>query len=364
VATRRVEVTNLGIVEYEDGLELQDHLRRAVAAGELADQLLLLEHPPVVTMGRSGNPDHLVADPEALAAREIGYFPTGRGGDVTFHGPGQLVGYPIVDLNPDRRDVHRYVRDLEEVLIRTLADFDVSAGRIPGLTGVWVGDLKVAAIGVRISRWITSHGFAFNVDTDLDYFDTIVPCGIRDRGVTSLSRLLGEPVALADVRERVAIRFGDVFDREVVAESDVLESVQVLVWRDTVAEPNVLLSKRTASRGGFWQPVTGRVEAGEAPRQTAIREAAEETGLAGDLTDLDLIRDFRIENEYLGGTGPRPTILREHAFAMRASSDAVTLSPNEHEEHLWTTPERAKELLRWNGNRRALAKLLRMGNRS
>jgi lipoyl(octanoyl) transferase len=141
---------------------------------------------------------------------------TGRGGDVTFHGPGQLVGYPIVDLKPDRQDVHRYVRDLEEVLIRTAADFGLDAGRVKGYSGAWVGDRKLAAIGVRISRWVTSHGFALNVSTDLAGFDLIVPCGIADRGVTSLASLLGRDVSMAEVEAGVRRHFGAVFDRDVV----------------------------------------------------------------------------------------------------------------------------------------------------
>jgi lipoyl(octanoyl) transferase len=145
---------------------------------------------------------------------------TGRGGDVTYHGPGQLVGYPIMNLRPDRCDVHRYVRDIEEVMIRTAADFGVAAERIPGLTGVWAGNEKVGAIGVRIARWITSHGFALNVNTDLSYFNLIVPCGIQDKGVTSLSRLRGSVIDMRAVAESVMKHFGEVFDRDVMLAGD------------------------------------------------------------------------------------------------------------------------------------------------
>src|SRR4029078_11378087 len=154
---------------------------------------------------------HSLATDEQLPSLCIEVHETGRGGDITYHGPGQIVGYPIVDLNPDRRDVHRYVRDLETVLIRTAADYGVEAGGIEGLTGVWVGDEKLAAIGVRIARWITSHGFALNVSTNLDYFNLIVPCGIADRGVTSMSRLLGRPVELDEVHGSIANHFNNVF---------------------------------------------------------------------------------------------------------------------------------------------------------
>jgi lipoyl(octanoyl) transferase len=213
---RRLEVTNLGVVEYAEAMALQEELRRGVTAGALPDQLLLLEHPPVVTVGKHAGLGNLILPEQDLRGRGIDFHRTGRGGDITFHGPGQLVGYPVMDLNPDRRDVHRYVRDLEESLIRTLADFDVSSGRIPGLTGVWTCDLKIAAIGVRISRWVTTHGFALNVATNLDYFRVIVPCGIADRGVTSLSRVLGRETTVDQVRPVFARRFAEVFEREPV----------------------------------------------------------------------------------------------------------------------------------------------------
>jgi lipoyl(octanoyl) transferase len=182
-------------------------------AGRLGDLLLLVEHPHVITLGvrGDGGRSHILATPDALDARGVEVLETGRGGDITYHGPGQIVGYPIIDLNPDRRDVHRYVRDLEDVLMRTTADYGIGATRVEGLTGVWVGREKIAAIGVRIARWITSHGFALNVTTDLDYFDLIVPCGIADRGVTSLARLLGHPVAPREVEDRVASHFAAVF---------------------------------------------------------------------------------------------------------------------------------------------------------
>jgi lipoyl(octanoyl) transferase len=211
VEARVLDVRKLGLVSYEDALALQRSLVDDRRAGRIGDTLLLLEHPHVITLGVRGGRSHVLATAEVLAARGVEIHETGRGGDVTYHGPGQIVGYPILDLNPDRRDVHQYVRDLEEVLIRTAADFGMAAGRVSGLTGVWVGDEKLAAIGVRIARWITSHGFALNVTTDLDYFSLIVPCGIADRGVTSMSRLLGRPVELDKVQERIASHFSNVF---------------------------------------------------------------------------------------------------------------------------------------------------------
>lgn len=213
---RPIEVRRFGVVSYAEGLELQKQLVEARQADRIPDQLLLLEHPPVITLGVRARNDrsHVLASPETLQAEGVELFETGRGGDVTYHGPGQLVGYPILDLRPDRCDVHRYVRDIEEVLIRTAAAFGVHAGRAAGLTGVWVGNEKLGAIGVRIARWITSHGFAFNVTTALDHFSLIVPCGITDKGVTSLQKILGRPVAIADVAEVAATAFAAVFERE------------------------------------------------------------------------------------------------------------------------------------------------------
>jgi lipoyl(octanoyl) transferase len=212
-----IDVRRLGLVDYEAGLALQQSLVEDRRAGRINDTLLLLEHPAVITLGvkARGQRANIVATDAELAAEHVIVHETGRGGDVTYHGPGQLVGYPIFDLNPDRRDVHQYVRDLEEALIRAVAVLGVKAGRIEGLTGVWVGPAgrqeKLAAIGVRISRWITSHGFALNVGTNLDHFAWIVPCGITDRGVTSLERLVGRPMPMADVEDAVARAVKDVF---------------------------------------------------------------------------------------------------------------------------------------------------------
>ena len=184
-------------------------------AGDVPDTLLLLEHPHVITLGRSSNRANVIASEVERANLSVELFETGRGGDVTYHGPGQLVGYPIVNLSPDRCDIRKYVRDLEEVLIRTASDFGVTAGRIAGLTGIWVGGAKLAAIGVRISRWVTMHGFALNVTTDLSYFQLIVPCGISDRTVTSLEKLLGKEIELERVARSVASHFGEVFERKI-----------------------------------------------------------------------------------------------------------------------------------------------------
>jgi lipoyl(octanoyl) transferase len=238
---QELEVRKLGVVPYSEALALQRALVEERRANRVPDLLLLLQHPPVITLGvrGDGGRSNIVVSEEHLKAAGIEVSDTGRGGDVTYHGPGQIVGYPIVDLRPDRCDVHRYVRDLEDVMIRVCADYGVSAGRIKGLTGAWalprgagpgsprptpgswgggerrgdpgVGAEKIGAIGVRISRWITSHGFAFNVSTNLDHFKLIVPCGISDRGVTSLERAAGRGIPLEEVEDAIIRNFCEVF---------------------------------------------------------------------------------------------------------------------------------------------------------
>jgi len=213
---RPLEVRRLGRVGYEEALALQRALVEDRRADRIPDQLLVLEHPPVITLGVKvrQSREHVLATDDDLRQRGIALFEAGRGGDVTYHGPGQLVGYPILDLKPDRMDAHKYVRDLEDALIGVCADFGLSATRKSGLTGVWVGEEKVAAIGVRLSRWVTSHGFALNVATDLEHFGLIVPCGISDRGVTSLERLLGTAPTMDGVEDRVVHHICRVFDRD------------------------------------------------------------------------------------------------------------------------------------------------------
>ena len=208
-----IEVRRLGRVGYQEALDLQADLVERRRRGEIGDTLLLLEHPPVITLGvkTRSNRTNIIASDAQLAGEGVAVFETGRGGDVTYHGPGQLVGYPIFDLNPHRRDVHRYVRDIEQALIDAVAAFGVTASRADGLTGIWVENDKLAAIGVRISRWITSHGFALNVGTNLSHFDLIVPCGIQGRGVTSLDRLLGRDVPMDEVEEAVETSFSRLF---------------------------------------------------------------------------------------------------------------------------------------------------------
>src|SRR5437588_6287035 len=225
---RTLKVERRGRVEYGAALEIQKQTERAVLTGEQPDTLLLLEHPQVLTMGRRSAPGAIIAPYEVLRARGVTVFETNRGGKVTYHGLGQVVGYPVINLSPDREDVHRYVRDLEEVLIRTLADFGIESFRIKGLTGVHTSAGKVAAIGVHIARWVTTHGFALNVNTDLSFFNLIIAC--EGEPVTSMQKLLKRELALHVVEDRIVERFAEVFEmtleRSVEAES-VVHQIEV-----------------------------------------------------------------------------------------------------------------------------------------
>lgn len=209
---RNLKVERLGRVEYGAALALQKQTEAAVLTGAQPDTLLLLEHPHTLTLGRRSGPNGIIAPDEVLKTRGVTVFETNRGGKTTYHGLGQVVGYPIINLSPDREDVHRFVRDLEEVLIRTMSDFEIDSFRIPGLTGVHTSRGKVAAIGVHIARWVTTHGFALNVNTDLSYFDLIIAC--EGEPVTSMKELLGREVDMSEVEDRIVERFAEVFEME------------------------------------------------------------------------------------------------------------------------------------------------------
>ena len=224
VMKKELEVRRLGRVDYEAALALQKEIERAVQSGQQPDTLLLLEHPHTLTIGRRGDNSAILLPAASLAERGVTVFETNRGGKLTYHGLGQIVGYPIINLSPDREDVHRFVRDLEEVLIRTMADFEIAAFRIPGLTGVHTDSGKVAAIGVHIARWVTTHGFALNVNTDLSYFDLIIAC--EGEQVTSMEKLLGRKVALSEVENRIILRFAEVFEMPLASRQSDLQNTQ------------------------------------------------------------------------------------------------------------------------------------------
>ncbi|MHB8485233.1 MAG: lipoyl(octanoyl) transferase LipB [Candidatus Acidiferrales bacterium] len=245
-------VIDLGLMTYQPGFDLQRRLVAARKCGAVPDVLLLCEHPHVITLGRNGRQEHLLASAHLLRQMGVEFHSSDRGGDITYHGPGQIVGYPILNLAAIRRDVAWYVRQLEEAMIRATAEFGIVAGRKTGMTGVWVDDVasatssaanvvaakdantneggaeKLAAIGVHLSRWVTSHGFAYNVSTDLRYFDLIVPCGIRDKRATSLERLLGRAVGREELAPRIVAHLGEVFERDMrmVSRENLEEALQ------------------------------------------------------------------------------------------------------------------------------------------
>lgn len=361
----------LGLVEYEDGMRMQAHLVELRQEARIPDQVLLLEHPPVFTLGRRASPEHILIDAPAQRLAGVRVYESVRGGDVTFHGPGQLVLYPILALPVHRQDVGKYVRDLEEVMIRTVADYGLEAGRIPGLSGTWVDGNKVGAIGVRMARWVTSHGIALNVNTALRYFDMIVPCGIRDHGATSLEKLLGKKLSLEEVGSRLLHHFSQVFGVALEPQSIHMRSIQAVVWRRSAAGRNggsnggreVLVLRRVPEKGGFWQPVTGRIEQGETPREAAEREVWEETGLRGVVTDLGYVHQLMLDPALLK-QAHEPWFCEEHSFAVEVQSEVpgeeaggVRLEAGAHDAWEWLPLEAAAEKVRWPGNREGILKV-------
>jgi lipoyl(octanoyl) transferase len=221
--TNECWLIDLGLIAYGPACELQRRAVEARKAGAIPDILFLCEHPHVITLGRNGKPENLRANERVLHQMNVEFHPTDRGGDITYHGPGQIVGYPILDLTAHRRDVRWYVQQLEETMIRATKEFGIEARRIESLHGIWLdtpsGPEKLAALGVHLSRWVTSHGFAYNVSTDMRYFDLIVPCGISDKRATSLERALGRPVDNHEVAASLTRSFGEVFDRRITSVS-------------------------------------------------------------------------------------------------------------------------------------------------
>jgi lipoyl(octanoyl) transferase len=358
-AARTLVVHRLGRVEYEDGLALMRIAAEAVRAGAPAatDHLFLVEHPPVLTLGRGAARANIVAAPAWLERQGFEIHETDRGGDVTYHGPGQIVGYPVVDL-AGRPDVRRYVAALEEAMIRACADFGVEAGRHEEHRGAWVGRKKIGAVGVHLSRWITSHGFAFNHTTDLAHFQVIVPCGIADPrlGVTSLAaeleaRRLPVPER-AEVEERLAVHAAEALGRRLArADAPDLRTVSVV---PVGADGKVLLLRRTPARGGFWQQVTGRIERGEAADDAARRELREETGADVPVVPLGYRHAFALDPS-LNHVRPGTLVLvEETAYAARLAGGFAARLSDEHAEHAWVTPEEALERLRFAGLRKAV----------
>ena len=351
---RTLGVYRLGRVEYEDGLKLQALFARARKEGRVGDVLLLLAHPPVLTLGRGANWSDVLASPEVLEARGVEVHETDRGGEVTYHGPGQIVGYPILDLAPDRKDVRRHVRSVEEGMIRALAEHGIEASRIAKWPGVWVGSeaagdaRKIGAVGVHIARWITTHGFALNVNPALEDFDLIVPCGIREAGVTSMYRELGRAVDLAAVEESLARAFGAVFEADVRFEDARTHTVSVTAVRSGPAGPEVLLLRRVPERGGFWQPVTGRRMPGESTEAAARRELEEETG--GRLP----VHALAYRHAFAFGDTTPPQVFEEEAFAVDWPQTLEPRPGPEHDLAEWVSVDEAARRLPFAGLKRAV----------
>ena len=357
-AARALRVFRLGRVEYDDGLRLMTLAAEAVRAGTPAgtDFLFLVEHPPVITLGRGAEARNILAAPAWLERQGFEIHETDRGGDVTYHGPGQVVGYPVLDLS-DRRDVRRYVGALEEAMIRACADHGIAAGRHEEHRGAWVGTRKIGAVGVHLARWITSHGFAFNVAPDLRHFQAIVPCGIADPrlGVTSLAeelRARGRPAPPpGEVEARLAEHLAALLGRSRQEGEPHLRTVCVV---PVGADGRVLLLRRAAARGGFWQPVTGRLEAGETPEEAARRELREETGADVQPEALGYRHAFGIEPGLLAGAPAGVLVAEETAFAARLPAGFACRLSDEHEQHGWYPPAEAAGMMRFAGLRRAI----------
>ncbi len=346
----RLAVHQLGRVEYEDGLKLQKLFGEARSRELVPDSLLLLEHPPVLTLGRGRKAQNIVASPDEMKRLGVEVSETDRGGDVTYHGPGQIVGYPIFHLPPDRRDVRRYIRDLEQAIIRALATFGIQGERMPKWPGVWIVDprlaapAKIAAIGVHISRWQTSHGFALNVNTDLSHFQWIVPCGIREGGVTSMQQRLSHALDVSEVEAELARAFGEVFGGEVEMRGPQRRTISGAIVRRNPSGLRVLLLHRAPHRGDFWQIVTGRIEPGESPADAASRELCEETGQRLAVRELGYRHSFALGDEV------PPLVVEETAFAAEwRDGEDVRLDPSEHDRCEWVSLDEAQARLPFRG---------------
>jgi lipoyl(octanoyl) transferase len=355
---RSLQLHRLGRVEYQDGLALMRLAGDAVgrAAPPETDHLFLLEHPPVVTFGRAASRANLVAAPAWLESQGFELHETDRGGDVTYHGPGQVVGYPVVDL-ADRPDVRRYVAALEEAMIQACADHGVEAGRHEEHRGAWVGPKKIGAVGVHLSRWITSHGFAFNLAPDLTHFQVIVPCGIADPrlGVTSLAAELSRrgraTPPTEEVERQLASHVAAALGRRLEPGPEPLRTVSVV---PVAADGRVLLLNRAPERGGFWQPVTGRIDPGETPIETARRELREETGADLPVAPLGYRHGFGYDPASLGRPpGPVRGCIEE-AFAARLPAGFVPRLSDEHVEAAFHPAEEAWRIPRFPGLRKAI----------
>jgi lipoyl(octanoyl) transferase len=361
---RPAQIRRLDHVLYAAGLRMQRALAERVKEG-LPDQVLVLEHNPVFTLGRNATRADIHMADAFLEAQGVEVHQIDRGGQVTYHGPGQIVVYPICNLAGGRADVNRLVGGLEEAMIRTCADYGIKAHRIPEYPGAWVdtprGPEKIGALGLHLSRWITTHGIAFNVKPDLAHFRWITPCGITDKGVCSLDSLLGgQGPSWAEAADRLEAHLGSVMGWELRPVAPPEASVNALTWRRGPEGPEILMMLRRPEQGLWWSSVTGMQEPGETPEAAALREVREETGLEGRLESLDFRHSFWVDPALLGQEAAEPRFITERCFHLEAAPAAeVRLDPGEHTEYRWCRPAEARELMRWEGSRAALARLER-----
>ena len=324
------------------------------------DQLVMLEHNPVFTLGRNATRADILVTPEFLEQQGVEVSETDRGGEVTYHGPGQIVVYPICNLRGGREDVGRLVRGLEEAMIRTAAHFGIQAERLKGAPGIWVeterGLEKLGAVGLHLSRWITTHGIAFNVDPYLPHFRWIVPCGFTDKGVCSLRSLLGKTCpSFETAMDQLELHLCEVLSLDLQPVRNPSRSVSALTWRRGAAGVEILMMLRQPHHGCWWQSVTGMMEPGESPEQTAHRELLEETGLAGHLEPLGLEHSFWVDPAVVRFPDPEPRFNTETCFAMEVDAAAeVALNLEEHSEFIWCGIEEAHARMKWEGSKAAL----------
>jgi len=360
---RPAQLRRFGRVFYPAGLRMQKALAEHVSGEDRPDQLVILEHDPVFTLGRNATPADIHMSDDFLKAQGVSVHRTDRGGEVTYHGPGQIVAYPICNLRGGREDVGRLVRGLEETMIRTARDFGVVADRLPGAPGIWVdtprGPEKLGAIGLHLSRWISTHGIAFNVRPNLDHFRWITPCGFTDKGVCSLGSLLGEAAPTWEAAaDRLQAHLVELLALDLQPSREPSRSVSALTWRRGASGPEVLMMLRVPEHGLWWQSVTGMMEPGETPEQTAHRELAEETGLTGTLRPLGLSHSFWVDPAIVRFPDAEPRFNTEVCFAMEVAPEAqVRLEPLEHSEYFWCGLDEAQDRMKWEGSKAAVALL-------
>jgi lipoyl(octanoyl) transferase len=360
---RPAQLRRFGRVFYPAGLRLQKALAGYVDEEGRPDQLVILEHDPVFTLGRNATPADIHVSDDFLATQGVSVHRTDRGGEVTYHGPGQIVAYPICNLRGGREDVGRLVRGLEEAMIRTAAEFGVVADRLKGAPGIWVetprGPEKLGAIGLHLSRWISTHGIAFNVAPNLDHFRWITPCGFSDKGVCSLASLLGDGAPTwKNAADRLQTHLTEQLALDLQPTRAPSRSVSALTWRRGESGPEILMMLRVPTHGLWWQSVTGMMEPGETPEEAAHRELMEETGLSGALRPLDLSHSFWVDPSIVHFPDAEPRFNTEICYSMEVAPAAVVrLEPAEHSEYLWCSLDEAQARTKWEGSKAAVALL-------